>query len=207
VFRNVVYDVYEKIKGKWVLKIPLVLDKRVVSGMDWNPVSGHWCVGGQWTENFYGFLVTHADKVAVGYSHELKEEAYLTIKEYAIHHKRLNMEDGGTNIPFVRWFKEWFDADRNKRNVHVMYEEWDSQGINKTNAVLEFLPVIIYVDKIRFPELAEQIENCRWKKDTDKLEIEKDQIDSPHAFDGFLHAGNKKMLNDQGFRRFDWYGN
>lgn len=206
VFKNVVYDVYELINNEWILKIPLVLDKRLVSGMDWNPVSGHWCVGGKWTENLHGFLVTHADKIAVGYSHELKEAAYRTIKSYAIHHKRLNMEDGGTNIPFVKWFKEWFGRDRAKRDVNVMYEEWDSQGINKTNAVLGFLAVTIYVDKIRFPELAEQIENCRWVKDTDKLEIEKDQIDSPHAFDAFLHSGNKKMLKDQGLRRFDWYG-
>lgn len=207
VFKNVVYDVYDNIDGEWVLKLPLILDKRVVSGLDWNPVSGHWVGGGQWTENQRGFLVTHSDKIAVGYSHELREQAYLNIKQYAVHRKRLNMEDGGTNIPFVKWFKDWFGKDKAKRDVNVMYEEWDNQGLNKTNAVLEFLPVTIYVDRIRFPELAEQIENTRWVADSTKLEIEKDPIDSPHAFDAFLHSGNKKLLKDVGLKRFDWYGN
>ena len=206
VFKNVVYDVFELINGKWVLKLPLILDKRVVSGLDWNPVSGHWCVGGQWLENMQGFLVTHADPIAVGYSHELKEDAYNKIKQYAIHRKSLCMEDGGTNIPFVKWFKEWFGKDRAKRDVNVRYEEWDSQGLNKTNAALGILAVTIYVDRIRFPELAEQIENTRWVKDTSKLELEKDPIDSPHAIDGFLHAVNKVMLKEVGLRRFDWYG-
>lgn len=206
VFKNVVYDVYDLINNEWILKIPLILDKRVVSGLDWNPISGHWCAGGQWTENRRGFLVTHANKIAVGYSHELNEKAYLMIKEYAVHHKKLNIESGGINEAFVRWFKEWFGADKAKRDVSVIYEDWDSQGINKTNAVLEFLPVTIYVDRIRFPELAEQIANCQWVKDTDQLQIQKDQIDSPHAFDAFLHSGNRRLLSDSTFRRFDWYG-
>ena len=207
VFRNVVFDVYDLIDGEWVLKLPLRLDKRIVSGMDWNPVSGHWLSGGQWLENQQGFLVTHSDVIAVGYSHELQLEAYLAIKQYAIHHKYLCMEDGGINIAFVRWFKEWFGKDKAKRDVNVFYEEWDSQGLNKTNAALEFLPHTIYVDRMRFPELAEQIENTQWVKDTHNLELKKDPIDSPHAIDSFLHAGNRQMIDSVAMIRSDWYGN
>lgn len=206
VFHNVVYDVYEDIDGKWILKLPLILDQRIVSGIDWNPVAGHWCVGGQWLENDRGFLVTHADPIAVGYSHELKEEAYVKIKQYCINKKRLCVEDGGTNIPLVKWFKEWIGADKNKRDMYVLYEEWDSQGLNKTNAALDLLDKTIYVDKIRFPELAKQIEDTRWVADTDKLALEKDQIDSPHAIDAFLHAVNKRMLKVDSMRRIEWYG-
>ena len=206
VFQNVVYDVYEQINNEWVLKIPLILDQRVVSGLDWNPVSGHWCVGGQWTENQRGFLVTHAVPIAVGYSHELQEEAYIKIKEYAVHKRILNMESGGINEAYVKWWKEWFGRDKNKRNTSVMYEDWDSAGLNKTNAVLAMLDVTIYVDWIRFPELAKQVEDCRWDKDADTPKLDKDPISSPHALDAFLHAVNKRMINAIGLRRSGWYG-
>ena len=206
VFQNIVYDVYELIDNQWVLKLPLILDKRVVSGIDWNPVAGHWCVGGQWLENDRGFLVTHADPIAVGYSHELKEEAYINIKQYAINKKRLCVEDGGTNIPFVKWFKEWLGADRAKRDMYVLYEEWDSANLNKTNAVLEMLDKTIYVDRIRFPALAKQIEDCSWDSEASDPKLNKDPIDSPHAIDAFLHAVNKRMLRVDSMRRIDWYG-
>lgn len=206
VFQNVVYDVYDLVDGEYILKLPLILDKRVVSGLDWNPVSGHWIAGGQWLENMQGFLVTHAFPIAVGYSHELTEAAYEKIKYYAVHKRILAIEEGGINEAFVRWFKEWFGKDYKKRDVNVRYEEWDSSNINKTNNALEMLDKTIYVDRIRFPDLAKQIEDCRWVAESTKLELEKDPIDSPHALDAFLHAINRTLLKDQGLRRFDWYG-
>ena len=206
VFRNVVYDVYQEVNNEWILKHDIILSPIMVSGIDWNPVSGHWLVGGHWLENMRGFLVTQAIPIAVGYSHKLKEEAYLTIKKYAVHKKRLCIESGGINEEYVDWFKEWFGKDRAKRDVHVLYEDWDSANINKTNAVLSMLDKTIYVDKIRFPEIAKQIENCRWDSDSDVPRLDKDPVDSPHALDAFLHAVNKRLLKEIGLRRFDWYG-
>lgn len=206
VFQNVVYDVYEQVNNEWRLKLPLILDNRIVSGVDWNPVSGHWCAGGQWLENGLGFVVTHAIPIAVGYSHKLKEEAYIKIKEYAIHRKRLCMEAGGINEEYVDWFKEWLGKDKNKRDVYVLYEEWDSANINKTNAVLSMLDKTIYVDRIRFPELAKQIEDCQWDRDATEPKLKKDPVDSPHALDAFLHGINKRLLKDVSMKRFDWYG-
>ena len=206
VFKNVEYDVYEKVNNEWKLKIPLKLDNFTVSGVDWNPVSGHWCVGGRWLENRQGFLITHAQPIAVGYSHKLKEEAYNIIKEYAIQRKRLCIESGGINEEYVDWFKEWFGKDKDKRDVHVLYEDWDSANINKTNAVLSMLDKTIYVDRIRFPDLAKQVEDCRWDPDSDVPKLNKNPIDSPHALDAFLHAVNKRLLKEVGMRRFDWYG-
>ena len=206
VFQNVEYDVYQEVNNEWILKHDLIISPITVSGIDWNPVSGHWCVGGCWMENMRGFLVTHAIPIAVGYSHKLKEEAYLTIKKYSIHKKRLCIESGGINEEYVDWFKEWFGKDRAKRDVHVLYEDWDSAGINKINSVLSLLDKTIYVDRIRFPELAKQIENCRWDSDSDVPRLDKDPVDSPHALDAFLHAVNKRLLKEQGLRRFDWYG-
>ena len=206
VFQNVVYDCWQLIDDKWIFKLPILFDKRVCSGLDWNPVSGHWLVGGQWTEDLRGFVVTHAFPIAVGYSHELSVEAYDKIKQYGIHNKALIIEEGGINEAFCKWFKSWFNKDRSKRDVNVRYEEWDSAGVNKTNAALGMLDKTIYVDRIRFPDLAKQIEDCRWVAESTKLEIEKDPIDSPHALDAFLHAINQSLLKDQGLRRFDWYG-
>ena len=206
VFQNVEYDVYQEVNNEWILKHDIILSPITVSGIDWNPVSGHWCVGGRWLENMRGFLITHAIPIAVGYSHKLREEAYLTIKKYAIHKKRLCMESGGINEEYVDWFKEWFGNDRAKRDVHVLYEDWDSAGINKINSVLSLLDKTIYVDRMRFPEIAKQIENCRWDEDSDVPRLDKDPVDSPHALDAFLHAVNKRLLKDVGLRRFDWYG-
>lgn len=206
VFQNVVYDVYDLINNRYELKIPLILDKRIVSGLDWNPVSGHWLAGGVWTENQQGFLVTHAVPIAVGYSYKLQQEAYLKIKEYAIHRKRLCMESGGINEEYVSWFKDWFGRDKAKRDVHVLYEDWDSSGINKTNAVLSMLDKTIYVDRMRFPELAKQIEDSQWDKDADTPKLKKDPVNSPHALDAFLHGINKRLLSDISLKRFEWYG-
>ena len=206
VFRNVEYDVYQLVNNEWILKYDLILSPIIVSGIDWNPVSGHWCVGGRWLENMQGFLVTHAVPIAVGYTHKLKEEAYLSIKKYAIHKKRLCIESGGINEEYVDWFKEWFGRDRAKRDVHVLYEDWDSANINKTNATLSMLDKTIYVDRMRFPELAKMIEDCQWDKDADTPKLKKDPVNSPHALDAFLHAVNKRLLKEQGLRRFDWYG-
>lgn len=206
VFRNVVYDVYELINNKWELKHDLVIHPKMVSGLDWNPVAGHWIVGGHWVNNMRGFLVTHAIPIAVGYSHELMQDAYMKIKYYAIHNHILQIESSGINEAYVNWFKGWFNRDRAKRDVAVRYEEWDSAGVNKMNAVLGMLDKTIYVDRIRFAELADQIENCQWDSEATEPKIEKDPVDSPHALDAFLHAVNPTLLKDQGLRRFDWYG-
>lgn len=206
VFQNVVYDVYDLIDNKWILKLPLILDTRIVSGIDWNPVSGHWCVGGQWLENGLGFVVTHAVPIAVGYSYKLMEEAYIEVKQWCINRKRLCMESGGINEEFVSWFKDWIGKDKSKRDMYVLYEEWDSANINKTNAVLSMLDKTIYVDRIRFPKLAKQIEDCQWDRDATEPKLDKDPVDSPHALDAFLHAINKRLLKDISMKRFDWYG-
>ena len=79
-------------------------------GMDYTDVCKRITDNGEpgfaWLENMRGFLITHAIPIAVGYSHKLREEAYLTIKKYAIHRKRLCMESGGINEEYVDWFKE-----------------------------------------------------------------------------------------------------
>lgn len=203
VFKNVVYDVYDK-DGN--LKIPLILDDRIVSGLDWNPVAGHWLVGGQWSKNMNSFLVSHAFRMAIGYTHKLREQNYLDIKKYCTNRKRTCMEAGGINEEYVDWFKEWIGKDKNKRDMYVLYEEWDSMGVNKTNAALSMESVTIYVDRVLFPKLAIQIEECHWKPNSTKAEVNKDPIDSPHALDGFLHAINGRLLKDVGLRRFDWHG-
>lgn len=206
VFKNIVYDVYEEFPDKWELKLPLTLHPKTVSGLDWNPVAGHWLVGGHWLENMRGFLVTHSIPIATGYSHQLTKKAYETIKPYCTAGRSLNIEEGGINEAFCDWFKTWIGNDKNKRNMHVRYEEWDSAGVNKTNAALALLDKTIYVDRIRFPDLAKMIENCHWVEDTDRLLIDKDPINSPHALDAFLHAVNPVLMKEIGMRRVEWYG-
>ena len=205
IFKNLVFEVFDE-NGNLIPDI--VLDRKLkVSGLDWNPVAGHWLVGGKWTLDRTGFVITQSNPIAIGYTHQLKEEAYINIKKYCTYGNKLCAEKGGINNEYYDWFLGRLGKDPNKKNISLLWEEWDSAGVNKTNACLSMEAVTIYVDEILFPTAKEQLENAHWKEDAFKAEVEKDRVDSPHAFDAFLHAINKKLLKEGGIRRFDWYGN
>ena len=76
---------------------------------------------------------------------------------------------------------------------HLRYEEWDSAGVNKLNAVGYIVQkgITIWVDDLRFMVLAKQIMDLHWDTDAKEPKIWKDKADSPHAIDGYLHAESK----------------
>lgn len=199
VFQNVIYDLYPDDLMDSIKSQPLL------SGLDWNPVAGHWLTGGKWTPDKRGFVILHSLPIAVGYTHQLSEEAYLAIKEYCTYNRKLCAESGGINEEYHDWLVGMLGKDKDKRKVNLTWEEWDSQGVNKTNTILHLLDKTIYCDRMQFSTLAKQIEDCRWKADSDKVEIEKDPIDSPHALDAFLHAAQKKLMAEPTYRRFEWH--
>jgi len=203
VFQNVIYtDI-----PSWVQAYD---EGSLCSGVDWNPVNGHWLVGGRWI-NDEAFVVQHTINLGVGYTHQLNDpkfpstaHIYEKIRKFFMHGKRLCVEDGGINIAYCDWLRERRAEDSSLRNDYVTYEEWDSSGLNKTNAVLELQSVRLYIDEQLFPELAKQVRDAHWKEDATRPELAKDPADSPHALDGLLHAISPTLMRDAFIYREDW---
>lgn len=203
VFQNVIYtDI-----PSWIQAYD---ETPLCSGVDWNPVAGHWLVGGRWI-NDEAFVIQHTINLGVGYTHQLNDPKFAStariyehIRKFFMHGKRLCVEDGGINIAYCDWLRERRAEDSSLRSDYVSYEEWDSSGLNKTNAVLELQSVRLYVDEQLFPELAKQVRDAHWKEDADRPELAKDPADSPHALDALLHAVSPSLRREAFIYREDW---
>lgn len=204
VFQNVIYrDI-----PSWIQAYD---QTPLCSGVDWNPVAGHWLAGGRWIKSDEAFVIQHAINLGVGYTHQLNDpkfpstaKIYSRIRKYFMFGKRLCVEDGGINIAYCDWLRERRAEDGSLRDDYVSYEEWDSAGLNKTNAVLDLQSVRLYVDELLFPELAKQVRDAHWKEDADKPELAKDKADSPHGLDALLHAVSSSLRRDAVLYREDW---
>ena len=187
VFKNVDYRPYDK------REIALIKTQRLCSGIDWNPVSGHWLVGVKWTRDFKDVFIMEAHDLGTGYTHEMTQTQYNTIRNYYVRGNSLTVEDGGINEAYVRWLKEREAEHLHRDEVNLHYEEWDSTGVNKLQAASYITQngVCIHVDESRFQVVAKMISECHWETDTTEIKIAKDQADSPHALDAFLHAISK----------------
>jgi len=189
VFKNVDYGPYSS---------KMLEDRQLCSGVDWNPVNGHWLVGVKWTRDFKDVYVTEAHDLGNGYTHEMTQTQYHTIRTYYMNKNSLTVEDGGINDAYVKWLKER-EAENNlggERNLH--YEEWDNQGIAKLKAATYVIQngICIHCDEIRFSIVAKMIKECRWDAEATEPKLAKDKADSPHALDAFLHAISELNRND-----------
>lgn len=192
VFKNVEYRSYTDVERRQIE------DQTLCSGIDWNPVSGHWLVGIKWTKNFKNVFVMEAHDLGNGYTYDMTNNQYNIIRNYYMNGNSLTVEKGGINEAYVEWLKDkeshngWVGA----RNLH--YEEWDSGGINKLESASYIVQngICIHIDRARFPVLSKMIEDCHWQIDTTEVKIAKDQADSPHALDAFLHAISKLNRRD-----------
>ena len=187
VFKNVIYTPYS------MVDLSRIRDEVLCSGIDWNPVSGHWLVGVKWTKDFKHVFIVEAHDLGTGYTHEMTMEQFNIIRNYYMNKNSLTVEAGGINEGYVEWLKS-IDAEYywyGDRNLH--YEEWDSGGVNKLQSASYIVQngVCIHIDRIRFQVLAKMIEDCHWETDTTEIKIAKDKADSPHALDAFLHAISK----------------
>jgi len=197
VFKNVDYSSYGLI----------LQDQRLCSGVDWNPVAGHWLVAVKWTTDMKHVYVMEAHDLGNGYTHEMTSIQYNIIRTYYTKGNTLVVEDGGINEAYTKWLKEkdaevWNDGSR-----RLHYEEWDSMGINKLQAA-SFITqngICIHVDKSRFEVLAKMIEDCHWDTEATEPKIAKDKADSPHALDAFLHAISPLNRIDNVIELGAWY--
>ena len=194
VFKNVDFSPY----SDWEKQT--IQDQRLCSGVDWNPVAGHWLVAIKWTKDMKTLYVTEAHDIGNGYTHEMTDKQYSTIRTYYIRGNSSTVEEGGINEAYVRWLKEKEAEHLHHDEVNLHYEEWDNQGVNKLNAC-EFLMqngILIRCDETRkdLAILAKQIDDLTWDPDATEPKLKKDKANSPHALDAFLHAISKLNWND-----------
>jgi hypothetical protein len=188
VFQNVIYDPYPE----WLME--KIKHQHLCSGVDWNPVSGHWIASGRWTDDFMGFVVEEEHDLGQGYAVDMNMGQFQSIAQRGALGNHLTMEEGGINEEYIKWFRKMLGETRfgwSDQNYH--YEEWDSAGVNKFQAVTYLIQngITIYVDRQRFPNLAKMIEDCQWDPDSEQPKIKKNPASSPHALDAFLHAISK----------------
>lgn len=183
VFQNVIYDAYPE----WLMEN---IDRQPkLSGLDWNPVSGHWIVSIKWTPDMMGCVVAAEYDIGTGHVVEMTDKQYDAILKTFTHGNKLVVEEGGFNEEYTKWFKKRKEALAYPDQT-VNYEEWDASGVAKLKAVSYIIQngICIYCDRTRFPTLAKQIEDLHWDPDATEPKLHKDPAHSPHALDAFLHA-------------------
>jgi hypothetical protein len=167
------------------------------SGVDFNPVGGHWLVSVKWTRDFRNVVVVEEHDIGQGYAVDLNAEQFYIIAQHGSLGNHITLEDGGINEEYIKWFYKMLSETRfGFQNQNFHKEEWDNQGLNKLKTVTHIIQhgITIYVDKVRFPTLAKMIEDCQWDPDATEPKLKKDPANSPHALDAFLHAISSKNL-------------
>ena len=201
VLQNVVYGKYPD----WLMA--QIQNEPLLSGIDWNPVNGHWLASIKHTRDLKNSVIMEERSLGKGYTHELSTKMYNIIRPYYMRGNKLVAEDGGINEAFVRWLKERESENGWLGERSLKYEEWDSAGVNKMNAVGYLVQhgVTIWVDDMRFPILAKQIEDLHWDTEATEPKLFKDPADSPHAMDAYLHAESKLNRMDSVVEVSKWY--
>lgn len=202
VFQNTQYGTYPE----WLTEA--VEDKPLLAGLDWNPVAGHMHVSIKITDDLKNIVIMGEVDLGQGYAVEMTNEQFRIIATSASFGNHLNYEDSGLNEEYVRWLQKkksetrWNAPDQNWHS-----EEWDSQGVNKLRIATFIIQngICIWVDKIRFPNTAKQIEDCQWDPDSPIPKLKKDPASSPHYLDAFLHAASEENRRDTTFTFEEWY--
>jgi hypothetical protein len=192
VLQNVKYGPYPD----WLME--QIQYEPLMSGLDWNPVSGHWIVSVKFTPDMKNVVIMEERALGLGYTHELSTKMYDAIRPYYMQGNRLVAEEGGINDAFVDWLKEQDSKNRWGGDHRLRYEEWDSAGVNKLNAVdfLNHNGITIWVDDLLHTTLAQQIQDLHWDPDATEPKLFKDPANSPHAMDAFLHSVSKENRLD-----------
>jgi len=195
VFQDVIYEPYTDELMK------LVESQDYCSGIDWNPAAGHCLSCVKWLPDYSGVVVMKEINLGAGYAIELTDTMFHKIAPWFTNGNKLVIEDGGINIPYVKWFKEIINKLRFSWHNQRWYpEEWDSQDVAKMAACTYIIQhgITIYVDKMRFPETAKCIEEAHWDEDAkgSNPKLAKDKANSPHFLDAFLHAISEKNRDD-----------
>jgi hypothetical protein len=203
VFQNVVYTPYPAWLEEQITKQPNC------SGVDWNPAAGHVRSTVKWTPDLQSVVVVGEAMFSVGYAREMKLKEFMVLRKWFSHGNRMVLEDGGINIPYIDWFNDMLEETRHGWvDQRWSAEEWDNQDIAKMKAC-NFIAqhgITIYVDEMRFPKTAKQIQECSWDEDAkgSNPKLKKDSANSPHYLDAFLHAISDKNRDDYEYEVADW---
>jgi hypothetical protein len=191
VFQNIEYGKYPD----WLMA--QIQNQWLCSGVDWNPVSGHWLVAGKWTPDFKNFVFTECHAIGKGYAVDMNIEQFNAIAQHGAMGNHITMEKSGLNEEYIHWFRKLMDKTGfgwQDQNYH--YEEWDSQGIEKLRIITFIIQngITLWCDKTRedLRILAKMIGDCRWDPESPTPKLVKNPAKSPHALDGGLHAMSKK---------------
>jgi len=194
VLKNVVYGAYPS----WLTAA--ISNQPLLSGLDWNPVNGHWLVSVKFTKDYKNVIIMEAHPLGTGYTHELSMAMYNIIRPYYMRGNKLCAEEGGINDAYIKWLKQMESENGYSGERSLKFEEWDSSGVNKLNAINFLIQngVTIWIDDLRveFEILAKQIQDLHWDTEAKEPKLYKDPADSPHAFDGFLHSISHKNRMD-----------
>lgn len=203
VFHNVVYEPYEA----WLENA--IKDQPNCSGVDWNPAAGHVRSTVKWTLDLQSVVVVGEAVFSTGYAREMKRKEFSLLMKWFTKGNSIVLEDGGINIPYIDWFSDMLEETNfNWPEQRWHSEEWDNQDIAKMKACTYVMQhgITIYVDKIRFPLTAKQIEECSWDEKAlgSNPKLKKDSANSPHFLDAFLHAISDKNRDDYRYEVADW---
>jgi hypothetical protein len=195
VFKDVIYDPYTPEMQDMLSR------EKMCSGLDWNPAAGHILVSVKWHPYENAVVVVKEVNLGAGYVAELDDPLLYRLGPYFTDGNSLVMEDGGINIGYIKWFNKVLGETRFNWNNQQWYkEEWDNQDINKMDACDNIIQngITIYCDRVRFPYTAQNIEEAHWDEEAKgpNPKLAKDQANSPHYLDAFLHAVSEK--NRQG---------
>lgn len=192
VLQNIIFGAYPE----WLTAA--IQHEPLLSGVDWNPVNGHWLASVKFTPDMKNCVLMEERSLGKGYTHELSTAMYNAIRPYYMRGNKLCVEDGGINEAFVKWLKDMDAINPWSGERHLRYEEWDSAGVNKMNAITFLVTngIVIWIDEDRFPIIAKQLRDMHWDTEATEPKIWKDKADSPHAEDAFLHAISKKNRLD-----------
>ena len=195
VFHNVKYIPYPD----WLMN--LIQDQHLCSGVDWNPVNGHWLVSGKWSPDMMNFVFLEAHDIGKGYALNMNMDQFQTIAQHGSLGNHITLEKGGVNAEYIIWYRKLQDKTGfNWTNQNIHTEEWDSQGVEKQKVVTHIIQngITMWCDKTREDlfVLGKMIGDCRWDANADKPKLAKNPADSPHALDAGLHAMSKKNFNE-----------
>lgn len=200
VFQNVEYGRVPD----WLMDA--VEDEPNRSGLDWNPVAGHIVGDIKWTKDLKHIVVTGEANLGQGYAVEMTMNQWDVIKTKASFGNHLNYECSGLNEEYVKWLNK-MKSTFNYPDQNWHSEEWDSLGINKLKIATFIIQnaICIWVDKVRFPKTAKQIEDLAWDPESPVPRLKKDKASSPHYIDAFLHAASEENRRDTKITFGDWY--
>ena len=201
IFRSVIYD-SEDI-NKYIEQNNLVFTDNLFCGLDWNPVAGHYIVAGRWSRDKTAFLVYNVLCLKMGYSHEMSRDNYLQISPYMTDGNKLGVEAGGINEAHCDMLRKHM-GDGSIIPKQVWFEEWDSSGKNKYNAVMNLISKMLLIDKSKFGVLAKEVSEAHWDDKSTEPKLYKNPSDSPHALDALLHAVSPELDRTYRVGSFRW---